>query len=333
VNPDANAGQGVRVAVIDSGIANHPDLEGRVVDGISYGIGEYWEDYEGHGTMVAGTIAAIDNGNHLIGASPRVFLYAIKPGSWDSFIDAINWAVNEGANIISISLGFYEYQAPSGYLDRLEDACDNAYYNNRVLLIAGSGNTGEAQIMYPAAFDSVIAVGAVDQNDNRAWFSNYGGELDFAAPGVNINSTFPPNTYLIDTGTSFAVPHVTGAAALIFASKVDTYYDSNGNGRWDNSEVRAKLKDTALDLGPQGKDGYYGYGLVNAWYSNQRPPGDINYDLMVDVIDLSIVNFWYGTMLQDPDWWYARRADIAIDNLIDVMDVSLVSMHYGEIDP
>ena len=78
-------------------------MRGRVVDGISYGIGEYWEDFYGHGTQVAGIIAAIDDGNHLIGVAPRVSLYAIKAGDIQSWIDGINWAVSKGVHIISIS--------------------------------------------------------------------------------------------------------------------------------------------------------------------------------------------------------------------------------------
>lgn len=331
VDPGANAGQGVRVAVIDTGIADHPDLAGRVANGISFEIGEYWEDYFGHGTMVAGIIAAIDNGNHLIGIAPRVSLYAIKAYTPQNIANGIDWAVGQGVHIISISQGTSTYNAD------LETAVNNAY-NSGVLLVAAAGNENLGIVTYPAAFDSVVAVGATDQNDNR-WVadwnkgSNYGSQLEFAAPGANINSTYPPNTYNVDSGTSFAVPHVTGTAALIFASKVDPNYDSNGNGQWDNFEVREKLKDTALDLGYSGKDGYYGYGLVNAWYSNQRPPGDITYDLIVDVIDLSITGFWYGTFFQDPNWWYARRADINIDKVVDVIDISIVSIHYGEIDP
>ena len=327
-NPGANSGQGVRVAVIDTGIASHPDLAGRVVDGVSYVVGkQYWEDDNGHGTHVAGTIAAIDNGNHLIGVAPRVFLYAVKvdPTNLDHVVAGIYWAVGKGVHIISMSLGSPEDYPP------LKQACDYAY-SQGVLLIAASGNSADP-VSYPAKYESVVAVGATYSNDNRWEFSNYGPELEFAAPGVNINSTFPPNAYQKRTGTSHAVPHVTGTAALIFASKVDPSYDLNRNGRWDNLEVREKLKDTALDLDGEGRDGYFGYGLVNAWYSNQRPPGDINYDLMVDVIDLSIVAFYYGTTPQDPQWWFGRRADINIDNIIDIADISIVSMHYGEIDP
>jgi subtilisin len=307
-------------------------LAGRVVDGISYVEGkEYWEDEPiGHGTHVAGTIAAIDDGNHLIGVAPRVDLYAVKvdPLNEAQVVSGIYWAVSKGVHIISMSLGF----PAAGDYPFLKEACDYAY-SQGVLLIAASGNTADP-VSYPARYTSVVAVGAVDQNDVRPWWSNYGYPwLDFAAPGVAINSTYPPDGYNVDSGTSFAVPHVTGTAALIFASKPDPEYDDNGNGNWDNFEVRAKLNDTALDLGPSGKDGHYGHGLVNAWYSNQRPPSDINYDLTVDIGDITIICIYWQTMRGDPDWWDARRADINIDNIVDIKDLSIAGLHFGEIDP
>lgn len=332
VDSDANAGQTIRVAVIDTGIANHPDLAGRVVDGISFESGEYWEDFIGHGTLVAGIIAAVDDGNHLIGVAPKVSLYAIKAYSTvQAWIDGINWAVIKGVHIISISQGIYEYNRD------LETAVTNAH-NSGVLLIAASGNNNAGIVMYPAAFTSVIAVGAIDQNDNR-WVedgdgSNYGAQLELAAPGENINSTFPPNTYIELNGTSYAVPHVTGTAALIWGSKVDVEYDLNGNGQWDSSEVRRKLRDTALDLKPpSGKDDYYGYGLVNAWYSSQRPPGDINYDLYVDMLDITLLAYFWGTTKEDPDWWYARPCDIDINNELGGHDLSILVQNFGKVDP
>jgi subtilisin family serine protease len=288
-------------------------------------------DYDGHGTWVAGIIAAIDNGNHLIGVAPKVSLYAIKALDPQTWIDGINWAVSRGVHIISISQGIYQYDAD------LEAACNNAF-NNGVLLIASSGNDNKGKILYPAAFASVIAVGATDQNDDR-WLmdsrhgSNYGRELELVAPGADINSTSPPNTYSVDSGTSAAVPHVTGIAALVFGSKIDPEYDLNNNGIWDNTEVREKLRDTALDLGPSGPDGDFGRGLANAWWSSQRPQGNINYDDITDMEDFSSVAYYLDFDDDDPLWWLARPCDININNVVDVVDYTIVSLHYGEIDP
>lgn len=335
VDPDANADQTIRVAVIDTGIANHPDLDSRVANGISYVEGkQYWEDDIGHGTHMARTIAAINNGSHLIGVAPRVDLYAVKVDPYDitHVIYGIYWAVDQGVHIISMSLAYTENNT------YLKQACDYAH-SQGIFLIAASGNENDCEVRYPAKYDSVVAVGAIDQNDERWMYglfygSNYGPELEFAAPGADINSTWPfASPYWVLSGTSCAVPHVTGTAALVFGSKVDPEYDSNENGQWDNFEVREKLRGTALDLDPPGQDGYYGYGLVNAWYSNQRPPGDITHDYIVDARDLAYVAFYYGAKRGDPDWWYARCSDITIDNEVDIFDLTIVALHYGQRDP
>jgi subtilisin len=340
VDPDANAGEGVRVAVLDTGVwKDHPDLTGRVVGGISYVEGEqYWEDNYGHGTYVAGIIAAIDGGNHLIGVAPKVELLAVKvwPATEGELVrnllHGIKWAVDNGADVISMSLGFYnEYPA-------LEVACRNAY-DSGVLLIGAAGNENRDVLVYPAKYSYVIAVGATNQSDKR-WVdplegSNFGPELELAAPGANINSTCSPPLYYVNgSGTSAAAPHVSGTAALILGSKVDPDYDTFENGQWDNFEVRQKLQDTALDLGSAGRDEYYGYGLVNAWRSLQRPEGDITRDLCVDAEDLRWVGAYYGKTSSDPDWWaLIRPADIDISNRIDTVDVSIVGLNWGKVDP
>ena len=112
----------------------------------------------------------------------------------------------------------------------------------------------------------MIAVAATDNTDTRAWFSNYGPQIELSAPGVGVNSTTIDGGYSGDTwsGTSMATPHVTGAVALLLTTSVPTDYDTIDNGQWDPAEVRLRLQDTATDLGAAGKDNYYGYGLVNA---------------------------------------------------------------------
>lgn len=339
VDSDANAGQGIRVAVIDTGIGTHPDLAGRVKGGISYlGPGKpYWIDEDGHGTHVAGTMAAIDDGNHLIGVAPRVELYAVRTDGFVPYVVAgIYWSIDHGMHIIVISRGI------SDDLSSLREACEDAY-DAGALLIAAAGNQNADSILYPARYDSVVAVGAVDKNDKRLvwgpWWdlhgSNSGPELELAAPGLDINSTWPFGApYHVDIGTSTAVPHVAGTAALIWGSKVDPEYDSNGNGQWENSEVRAKLQDTPLDLHPSGRDNETGFGLANAWRSLQRPEGDITRDGVVNVLDLAWVGKYYGKDSSDPNWWqYIRPTDINIDNIINVLDLATVGKNYGKTDP
>jgi subtilisin family serine protease len=329
-------GQGITVAVIDTGIDyNHPDLAGRVVGGTSYVPPNYTDymDEVGHGTMIAGVIAATDNGNGIVGMAPRVSLLAVKYNPiypLSSVIQGIYWSVDNGARIISLSLGFNV----SNQL--LFNAVKYAYQQG-ALVIAASGNENEHFIRYPAKYDQyVVAVGATDQNDQR-WVdppagSNYGPEMDFAAPGQFIYTTDLNGTYITENGTSLSTPHVSGIVALFWSSKVYPPYDSDGDRLWDNFEVEQKMRDTALNLHGSGRGEDIGYGLINAWYADQRPPADITYDLRVDSQDVAFLNaHWH-----DPPWYigdYNRRADIDIDNRVNLRDLGIVKQNYGKIDP
>jgi subtilisin family serine protease len=137
----------------------------------------------------------------------------------------------------------------------MQDASDAAYGAN-VLVVAASGNDGST-VDYPAAYDSVIAVGATDSSDNIAYFSNYGLELELSAPGVSIKSTWNDGAYNTISGTSMATPHVSGAAALAMEA----------NPFMSVSEIRGLMQNTADDLGPAGFDYYFGFGLVDALFS------------------------------------------------------------------
>jgi serine protease len=184
------AGAGVRVAVMDTGISMyHPD-RGNVVASVSFVTGEAVEDFHGHGTHTSGTIAAADNDIGVVGVAPGADLLIAKvldntgsgQDSW--LISGIEWAVNNNAKVISMSLG------SSSYSSALDTACSNAY-NAGVVLVAAAGNDGTNTPSYPAALSSVISVAAVDQSKNKASFSNYGPTIDLAAPGVSVYSTVP----------------------------------------------------------------------------------------------------------------------------------------------
>lgn len=186
-------GAGVRVAVMDTGISvYHPD-RGSVVASISFATDETVEDFHGHGTHTSGTVAAADNDIGVIGVSPQTDLLIAKVmdntgvGQTSWLISGIEWAVANNAKVVSMSLGDYEYSAA------LDTACGNAFAAG-VLLVAAAGNDNSSSPLYPAALDSVISVAAVDQDKNRAGFSNYGPTIDLAAPGVSVYSTVPVST-------------------------------------------------------------------------------------------------------------------------------------------
>ena len=167
--------------------------------------------------------------------------------------------------VISMSLGTSEYS------QSLKDACDNAYAKG-LILVAAAGNDGDGdpatnEVLYPAKYSSVIAVAATDINDNTPTWSAEGEEVELAAPGVDVRSTWKDGTYETHSGTSAACPHVSGTVALILASNETIWQElgyTDGDGVWANDEVRAVLQNTADDLGDPGFDNFYGYGLVDA---------------------------------------------------------------------
>lgn len=252
----SSTGSGVAVAVLDTGIEEtHEDLT--VAGGVNTIDDTDWgADGNGHGTHVAGTVAALDNALGVVGVAPDVSLYAVKvlddsgSGTVASVVAGIEWSVNNGMNIISMSLG------SSSDSQTMRDACDAAY-SQRLLLVAAAGNDGNPagrgdNVGYPAKYESVIAVAATDHDDNRAWWSSTGPAVELAAPGVSILSTWKGNSYNTISGTSMACPHVTGAAALVWAV----------NPGLSNADVRGILQQTAEDLGLPAT--HQGYGLVRA---------------------------------------------------------------------
>lgn len=264
------AGSGVTVAVVDTGIdTGHPDLVGNIVGGFSaVDYTTSYKDDHGHGTHVAGTVAATDNLFGVIGVAPTASLLGVKvldsSGSgWVSdIIDGVDWAVANGADVINMSLGGPD--PVTAFQDAIARANDAG-----VVVVAAAGNSGPAlnTVGYPAAYDGVIAVSAVDSYDRIASFSSRGPQVDLAAPGVTIRSTYwnlrRGSVYVDLSGTSMASPHVAGAAALLLSRPVGAW-DADSDGIWDPTEVEDRLEATATDLGVAGADALYGAGLVNA---------------------------------------------------------------------
>ena len=258
-------GDGIEVAVIDTGIDyGHDELSSIYAGGYNFvNLDNDPADDNGHGTHVAGIIAA---NNPDIGVAPNVALYALKAldaegmGYISDIISAIQWASDPDGNgladdrldIINMSFG-----APIGNIF-LRLACHLAYRDG-LLLVAAAGNEGA--VGYPAAYDRVVAVSAIDVNNQIASFSSTGPEVELAAPGVEIYSTLPDypctlsgeygNEYGILSGTSMACPHVVGAAALVWGA----------NSGWSNEQVRSQLTSTAQDIMLSSNE--QGYGLVD----------------------------------------------------------------------
>lgn len=261
-------GAGVKVAVLDTGIDyNHPDLDGNFVGGDNFisldpdNHDPYDDSWNSHGTHVAGIIAAEQNGEGVVGVAPEASLYAVKVldgagfGSVSSLIAGIEWAVANGMDVANMSI-----EVGMDFAS-LEQACAAAE-SAGLLIVAAAGNTFGDEIMYPARYDSVIAVTATGKDDSILSFSPVGPETELAAPGDAIYSATASGGYDFRTGTSQAAPHVTGVAALVLSSGFDQ--DLNGDGRVDQGDVRLQLSETALDLGDPGFDPVYGYGLVSA---------------------------------------------------------------------
>lgn len=207
----------VTIAVIDSGVCfNHPDLQGRFLDnGFDFVDSDNDpSDEMGHGCAISGIIAAhIDNGIGIAGITPHANILPIRVldaqgiGTYANVMSAIHYAVDNGADIINLSLGGQNYS------QLLEQAVNYATTNG-VHVVAGSGNTGQQGVLYPAKFNRVIAVGSSDINGNRSTFSTYGNEVDTLAPGENIITTALSGGYSYFTGTSMAAPHVSALLAL-----------------------------------------------------------------------------------------------------------------------
>lgn len=262
----ALTGAGIRIAVLDSGIDyNHPDLKDNYKGGynFAYGNSDPFDDSlmsyipSGHGTHVAGIIAARNNGTGVVGVAPEASLYALKVldaglnGDVSNIIAAIEWAIANNIQIINMSIG------SSIFSQALKDACDKAAQAG-IILVAAAGNYNNPYIEYPAAFGSVIAVTATAADDTRPLFS-YGPEMELAAPGVNIKSTIPGGGYKLMTGTSQASPHVAGAAAVLLAKQL-----AAGNSNLKAAtDVRNLLDASALDLGVAGRDQLFGFGRVD----------------------------------------------------------------------
>ena len=271
------------IAVLDTGVmSSHPDLSGRVVKGYDFVNNDTnAADDNGHGTWVAGIIAARQNdGYGIAGISPRDKILPVKimnrsgTGSTADLLAAIRWSADKGADVINMSVGGFPYS------QLMQDAVNYAWGKGAVL-VGAAGNNRREESYYPASFDHVISVSATQVNDEFSNWSSYGPKVDVSAPGSSVLTTncytctyadhdsWGSHTFI--SGTSFATPNVAGVVALIRAR-----YSG-----WSPAQVVARLYSTVDDLGYRGWDKRYGRGRVNALRalgadisSPRRPSGD-----------------------------------------------------------
>jgi subtilisin family serine protease len=322
------SGEGAKVAVLDSGVNfNHFDLR----DNFDFSANElgydfvsndlFPEDVYGHGTHVAGILAAASNGFGVVGVAPDTQMVALRvlddngEGTASRIIEALQWIQNYNAahpdSPIRITNNSYGTGSNSSQLG----AAFDVLASSGVLHIGSAGNDGSTagngnNVGYPARYESVVAVAALDKNNLRASFSSTGSDVEIAAPGVAVLSTWKDgvNTagpqpfsfegyageyFIAASGTSMASPHVAGVAALLMAS--DPSYSAEA--------VRNKMNQTALDLGDTGKDKQYGYGLVDASSAlgivpvTNKPP--VAYDQTVETTQNTSVDI--TLIAADPD--------------------------------
>ncbi|WP_195913974.1 S8 family serine peptidase [Planomicrobium sp. YIM 101495] len=260
-------GKGVRVAVLDTGIAtDHPDLKlaGGVCTAAVCADGIPYDDNEGHGTHVAGIIAAQKNNKGIIGIAPGVELYAIKTmnnrgaGSTTQVAKGVEWAIQNDIDILNMSISIKIDDRP------LEMMLKRAY-DEGMIIVSAAGNEGwevkPSTVTYPGKYSTVIAVGGLDGEWKREANSSYGPEVEISAPGQLVYSTYPTGLDIWDdkqdgyrrlTGTSMAAPHVSAIMAI---------YKEQYPGL-ANTKYREMIKQTALDIGKTGRDDETGQGIV-----------------------------------------------------------------------
>ena len=272
--------ESITVAVLDTGVCvKHPEFAGvmlpgydfvDIIDGASDFIGDYLgyddipDDEVGHGTHVAGIIAAKGR-DCPEGIVPRCKLLPVRvlaamerqgrrvgAGLIDNINTAVKWAVDQGADVINMSLGI---RHSGGGLPH-EEVVDYARRKG-VTIVAAAGNDGQEQLYYPGALPYVIAVGAFDESGEVADYSTYGSQVSFIAPGTNVYSTYLESEYAFSTGTSHAAPFVSGGVALL-----KSYARSLGR-RLTDAQVKHVLKHTADKVDANFKNRKAGFGKLN----------------------------------------------------------------------
>jgi len=247
-------GAGIKVAIIDTGAPTHPDV--KVVKALDFSGSGNSVDKKGHGSHVAGTIAA--NGK-IKGVAPEVELYCLKvskdQGSGiepQSIANALNWCADNGMDVVNLSLG-------GPYNESVIEQAAKRCHEKGIVLVAAAGNWGmEFGVLYPARYSTTIATAAVDLDKKHPDWSAVGKELDVAAAGVQVWSTWLNDTYALLDGTSMATPHITGAVALIQAKAKIRY-----GRKLTPDQIKMLLQMYSEDVGQRGPDDLFGFGVFS----------------------------------------------------------------------
>lgn len=241
----------MRVAVIDTGVdSNHPDLQGAIEKRTNV-TSEDFSTSNGHGTGVAGVIAAQNNNAGVLGVAPDARVVAIKAlnesggGSLSHIVNAIDLAIRDKVDVINLSLG------TTASSPLLESAINRAVDSGIYVVCAAGNSGGPDSVNYPAKYDVTYAVGAVNQNLEVSAFSSKGWEVDVAAPGERILTTWKNRSYARVSGTSFAAPYVSGVFLLLLQA--------------DRIISHELLSKTSIDIEEPGEDTKSGHGLINPY--------------------------------------------------------------------
>lgn len=254
---DSSAGN-TKVCVIDTGwTQGHEDLQNSSVTGYAFsGHGNWYQDGNGHGTHVAGTMVALNNNSGVVGVigSGQAGVHIVKifnnSGNWttaSNLITAIQSCEDAGAKVVNMSLG-------GGSSNQTENTAMNNFHNGGMLLVAAAGNDGNTAFSYPASYNAVVSVAAVNSSGSLASFSQRNSQVELSGPGVSVNSTWNNGGYNSISGTSMASPHVAGVAALVWSN----------HPQCTAAQIRSALNATAEDRGTAGRDNSYGWGIVKA---------------------------------------------------------------------
>ena len=254
---DSSAGN-TKVCIIDTGYtSSHEDLQSSNVTGFAFsGHGNWYSDGNGHGTHVAGTMLALNNNSGVVGVigSGQAGVHIVKifndAGNWtyaSDLVQAIQSCQTAGAKVVNMSLG-------GGSSNQTENTAMTNFYNSGMLLIAAAGNDGNTSLSYPASYNAVVSVAAVNSSGNLASFSQRNAQVELAGPGVSVSSTWNNGGYNSISGTSMASPHVAGVAALVWSN----------HPQCTAAQIRSALANTAEDRGSSGRDTSYGWGIVKA---------------------------------------------------------------------